>query len=164
MKQIGITLAVSLLFCSFIHAEAININGNNAGVTAVSAGESRTVITYEVGGFARMPVEIDGTCYYRLQLNDEPVTFERGAPELPYITRSIIIPNHSSVEASIKACEFVEYQMPIAPSKGLIDRSVHPSEVRYEFSDVYDIDGFYPEQVVQLGAPYILRDYRLQGA
>jgi hypothetical protein len=160
MKNSRIFVAVFFFLFSFVYAAEININRNSLDVTVVSSTGFKTVIEYEVGRFTRIPVEIDGELYYKLQLNDEAVTFERGSPELPHVTRSIIIPNHARMEVSIIWSDFVEYPMAVAPSKGLIDRSLIPWEVPYVFSGVYDTDGFYPENIVELGTPYILRDFR----
>jgi hypothetical protein len=160
VKHIGVLAVTLMLFCSFVYAETISINGKSLDVTVISSNETKTVIAYEIGRFTRIPVEIGGERYYRLHLNNEPVTFEQGSPELPFITRSILIPNHAAMEASIIESEFIEYQMAVAPSKGLIDRSIDPDEIPYKCSGVYDIDGFYPEHVVELGTPYILRDFR----
>jgi hypothetical protein len=160
MKQIGILAAACMICCSLLQAEEPQGSGTYLNVTVVSSTDTKTILRYEVGGFARLPVEIDGECYYRLQLEDEPIMFKQGSPELPFITRSILIPNHAAMEVSIIAADFIEYPISVAPSKGLIDCSLNPHEVPYEFSEVYDADAFYPENIVELGAPYILRDCR----
>ncbi len=160
MKNLGIFAVIFLFLFSFVYSEEIHINGNSMDIAVVSSTGSKTVIAYEIGGFTRIPIEIDGELYYGLQLDDEAVTFERGSPELPHIIRSIIIPNHAEVEASIIRSDFVEYPIAVVPSKGLIDRSLIRWKIPYEFSGVYDTDGFYPENIVELGTPYILRDFR----
>ena len=51
----------------------------------------------------------------------------------------------------------------VAPSKGNIIRNVNPGDIPYTFSNIYDENKFYPENLAILGEPYILRDVRGQG-
>ncbi|MBC8174861.1 MAG: hypothetical protein H8E82_04310, partial [Candidatus Marinimicrobia bacterium] len=158
-KIINILLSV-IFMASFSFGEEIVINNSEFTLDVITSNDQQTVIEYNFGRFERFPVDINGKLYYRLYLAGEAVTFEKGAPELPKITRSIIIPDDAKVRVSIVEKEYVEYQMPVASSKGLISRSVNPDDVPYTFSDVYQKNVFYPVTVGELGTPYILRDFR----
>ena len=50
----------------------------------------------------------------------------------------------------------------IAPSKGILPRTINPEEVPYIFGDIYELDTWYPGDLAELDSPYILRDYRAQ--
>ena len=159
MKKLSILL-IGLLFSAFVFSEEITINNQNFEVNVLSSDDSQTIIEYNFGMFERTSVNIDGEAFYHLFLEKESSTFEKGCPALPKITRSIIIPDHARMEAKIIDSKFAEYQMKVAPSKGMISRKLNPDDVPYEFSTTYNLDEFYPGNIEELGSPYILRDFR----
>jgi hypothetical protein len=129
-------------------------------VTLMESNEDITKISYQIGEFDKEKLQIDNNGYYRIVLGEEPNIMERGMPDLPFICRSIIIPDNAKMEVQVTESKFVEYQMPIAPSKGFISRDVNPDDVPHEFSEAYGLNEFYPREVAELGSPYILRDFR----
>lgn len=161
MKQLTLLLLIFSLF-TIMAAEEILIDYSPFNVELVSSDSERTVIEYSFGRFNRLPVEINGETYYHINLENEPTVLREGEPELPCINRSIIIPNDALNEIRIISTEFSDFEMSIAPSKGLIYRNQNPDDIPYTFSDVYQTDDFYPDILAELGEPYILRDFRGQ--
>jgi hypothetical protein len=129
-------------------------------VRLIESNDLITRINYQIGHFSTKKVQINGEEYYRLALTGESNIMEKGMPDLPTICRSIIIPHNAKVEVQVAESKFVEYPMPIAPSRGFISRDVNPDDLPYEFSEMYDLDDFYPDHIAGLGTPYILRDFR----
>ena len=73
---------------------------------------------------------------------------ERGAPNLPRMARSIIIPDLAHMELSIIETEFVDIDMSnIEPSKGNLTRDVVPATIPYVYGKSYEIDEFYPSEI-----------------
>ena len=64
------------------------------------------------------------------------------------------------MEINIVEKDYVEYQMKIVPSKGILYRDINPADIPYEFSATYQEDGFYPYNLADNNSPYILRDFR----
>ena len=63
---------------------------------------------------------------------------ELGAPDLPKITTSIIIPDNGNMSISIINVEYEEVQnIKIAPSKGNLTRDINPASIPYTFGKVY---------------------------
>ncbi|MGB2988152.1 MAG: C25 family cysteine peptidase, partial [Phycisphaerae bacterium] len=135
--------------------DAVSIN------IADDTGE-RIVLDYRLGDFTESLVRIDRKTYKKILLGQESVMKEVvGAPELPHVCRSIIIPNDAEMVAHVLKSDY--YEIPgvdVPPSKGVISRKVNPADVPYTFGKEYDTDAFYPSEVVALRKPYILRDYR----
>jgi hypothetical protein len=129
-------------------------------VALLESNDQFTRISYQVGDFSTEKVRINGSNYYRILLGHEPNNMERGMPDVPFICRSIIIPDDAGMEVRVVESEFVEHQIPVAPSRGFISREVNSGHVPYEFSEAYNSNRFYPENVARLGSPYILRDFR----
>ncbi len=159
MKKIFV-IFILMLMASFSFTETININENPFSVNVLSSSETETVIEYTIGSFEREPVEIDGEIFYDLTLAKESNSFEKGNPSLPFITRSIIIPDDAFMDVTVLESEFVEFTMPVRPSKGILSRKINPEEVPYQFSNTYNQNAFYPENAAVLGEPYIMRDFR----
>ena len=88
---------------------------------------------------------------------------ERGAPNLPRMSRSITIPDLAHMEISIIKTEFLDIDISdIEPSKGNLTRDIVPSTVSYVYGKFYEVDEFYPSEVAFLREPYILRSMRGQ--
>jgi len=161
MKKVLFTILITFLTAgSFLTAETVYVQDTNSLINLVSSNDQSVIIEYTVGSFEKNPVTIKGEPYYRIGLRGEGNIIEAGYPELPKITRSIIIPDNAKVEVHVNAGDYVEYRIPVAPSKGTFSRNADPSEIPYTFSDIYSGDSFYPESSGELGTPYIMRDFR----
>jgi len=159
MKKNLILIAGLMIFLTCFSEEII-INENNFNVNVISSTDQHTVIEYNFGNFKRIPVKIDGETYYRLSLEKESETYDKGNPELPKITRSIIIPDDAKMKINIIEKNYIDYQMKIVPSKGTLYRDINPADIPYEFSKSYQVDDFYPQNLAGSNTPYILRDFR----
>ncbi len=159
MKKLLILMVLLGLF-TFAFAEVVTVGAGRNEVTVLSSDEMQTVIRYSVGRFNQTPVRIEGETYYHLTIEREGLTYEKGAPQLPHIANSIIIPDYAKMEVRVVESEYVEYDMKVAPSKGHLYRDVNPADVPYTFSEVYQQDQFYPADIASLGKPYIMRDFR----
>ncbi|MBU0764801.1 MAG: gingipain R, partial [Bacteroidetes bacterium] len=86
-----------------------------------------------------------------------------GAPDLPKLTKSVIIPDDAEMTVEINRQEFIEIDgISIAPSKGNLLRTVDPSTVPFSYGNEYSTDAFFPAVTATLSDPYIFRDYRGQ--
>ncbi|MDD3875729.1 MAG: C25 family cysteine peptidase [Bacteroidales bacterium] len=91
--------------------------------------------------------------------NSSPI-MEKGAPDLPKFTTSLLIPDVSEMEIIVKSSNFVEYSgIEIAPSKGNLMRNISPENTPYEYGSAYEQNKYFPSEIANLDAPYILRDY-----
>ena len=135
--------------------------GEAVDVRVLQDAPERIIIKYEIDRFGEQAVKIDGVSYTQLSLGRESLMQVKGAPSLPNVYRSVIIPDDARM--AVRVLKSQHYDIPnilVAPSKGPIPRSQSPKDVPYEFGKVYDVDAFYPAEVVRLREPYILRDYR----
>jgi len=135
-------------------AGAVNIN-----VSQTAA--DRVTIHYALGASTMQTVVIDGQTYAQVALPGEARLMLAGAPELPLVARSIIIPDAGNPTIRILRAQYEDLPgVDVAPSKGALLRTQNPDDVPYTFGPAYGQDAFYPADVVALGEPYILRDYR----
>ena len=143
-----------------INAEVIEINGNRLSVNVISSNEASSELELELGSFNREAVIIDGETWWRVGLDGESRRNEAGSPEVARIVRNLAISDAGLMEVNVISSEYVEYEMNIAPSRGIMSRSIDPSTVPFEFGAQYNEDTFYPESIVRLQTPYIFRDVR----
>lgn len=159
MKKL-IGFMILLVMISSLFAEEIVINQNDFQVNLLASDDNSTVIEYVVGSFEREELTINNETLFKIALANEVNSFEKGAPALPMITRSIIIPDGTQMEINVVESEYIEFSMKVAPSKGILSRQINPEDVPYETSEVYDENAFYPQSQAQLGDAYIMRDFR----
>jgi len=140
---------------SVTRADSVTISVQTTGDT--------TTLHYVLGAFSTTPVKINDNTYVQIQLGKEACSLIAGAPDLPSISRSIIIPNAATMDIRVLASSYVDYQgVYVAPSKGNLPRTVNPADVPYEFGTVYTQDTWYPSRMAELQDSYYLRDFHGQ--
>lgn len=132
-------------------------------ITYVSKSKSTAQIEFKLHNYNVTDVKTEQGIAENYSLNGGSKIIKKGAPSLPRISKSIIIPNQKDVKLTVVDEKFIEIEdVLIAPSKGYITRETDPETVPYEFGDEYTQNSFYPKVKVALNDPYILRDYRGQ--
>lgn len=156
----SVCISILLFFAAAGYSEEMIIRPGPNAVMVSSATSDSTILECIVSRFEKIPVALDGKTFFHVCVDGEHQSFLKGHPALPQFTRSLIIPGNAAVEAVVMESEFVEYRIPVAPSKGLIPKHVNPEDIPYSFSDAYKRDAFHPAERVELGVPYILRDFQ----
>ncbi|MBD3403344.1 hypothetical protein GF420_10650, partial [candidate division GN15 bacterium] len=157
------TLFLVLFAASFVSAERIELGSGADDVEVIveQSNDSRTVVRFEVNGFDRTEKAINGSAWNLVDLVGEGELRTEGAPALPRVSRSIIIPDDARVAIRVLESDFVEFaNTPVAPSKGNLLRTVNPDDVPFTFGPEYNKIGYFPETLASVRDPYILRDYR----
>jgi len=132
-------------------------------INLVSSDIETSNIEFNLEGFFLNNVLINGEEYNTAKLLNGASLLNEGHPDLQKFSSSIIIPDDKNMSIEILSSEYIEYEnIEIAPSKGNIPRMIDPVSIPYEFSDLYNLNNFYPQEIVVLNEPYILRDYRGQ--
>ncbi len=165
-KKLVFLVAIVLVGVSVIPSmsgtDVVTEENENIRIT-VQNDEDVITINYQISEFTSEEVTIDGNSYLRLTLDDESNIMLKGKPELPNICRSIIIPDDLKMEVIATQSQYQEYEgIQIIPSKGHLPRTVNPDDVPYEFDGIYNENKWFPEKIVELREPYILRDFRGQ--
>jgi hypothetical protein len=159
-----LALVLPILPAGAASAAWISLGGNEGSPVDVRVLESspdRIVLDYTIPGFYADPIQIEGKTYYSITLPGEGRLLEKGLPELPRVSRSVIIPDQSRMEVRLVESQVTEFDgYPIAPSKGNLLRTVDPSTIPYPFDPAYQQAQWWPAETVRGGEPYVLRDYR----
>ncbi len=129
-------------------------------VDVVSDDGARIVLDFKLLEYRLDPVRIGERDFVEVVIPGEAVSLEKGSPALPHVSRSVIVPDDAEMALTVVSATFRDIPARVAPSKGNLPRTVDPASVPYSLGAVYGVDSFYPETVVSLGRPYVLRDWR----
>ncbi len=159
--QLCLIVVLTGLIPTLASAEWFDLGGAPVAVDVIEYDGQRTVYEVSVGGFDAEPVEIDGRTYFEITLEREGISLDAGFPSLPSLRRGLIIPDDRQMAVTIIASEYVDVpDLPVAPSKGNLLRSVDPATVPYVFDAFYQGSGVYPAATVAADDPHIVRDFR----
>lgn len=149
------------VIAGLVFGAAPAVAGPSSGVRVIEDTPARIVLEYRLGAYNQSVVRIEGRDHQRISLDDESLIKTPGAPELPRVCRSVIIPDDAAMSVTIRSSSYRDIpNVDVAPSKGFVFRDEDPVNLPYTFGDVYQTDSFYPGAVATLRQPYILRDWR----
>ncbi len=129
----------------------------------VSSNIDQSTIRFQLDGFYSHTVVTPRGEALVLSLDEATPILEAGAPDLPKMTASVMIPDMAAMQLEVVSAEYRDfYDILVAPSKGNLTRDIDPATVPYEYGPAYLADAFYPGSLAALRDPYIMRDFRGQ--
>jgi PKD repeat protein len=153
------TFAVNAQNWVAIHSD----QASAAEAMLVSTSPNGSVISVNINGFNLNPVITPRGSAFTIGVEGATPLLEKGMPDLPKLTASVIIPDQARMEVRVVASQYIDYPyMEVAPSKGNFTRDIDPASVAWEYGRAYSNDEFYPTAQASLREPYIIRDYRGQ--
>ena len=158
MKRSLLVVLLMLTLLIGLSAEVVRVGSSDNQVNLIESNANQTVLEMTVGYFNKEEVVIDGQIYNQISLDKEAVTYIKGAPEVPTVSRSVIIDNSSKPGLRVISSEYTDFELAVTPSKGVITRNIDPATVPYIFNDVYEQNNFFPSEVSTLGSAYIMRN------
>ena len=162
LKYYILMLLMSTIWAAEADYNLKNLNGT-ANLNLVSSDINTTSMSLSVNDYLLLDVDKINN-RYKVYIDKGTSIMEKGSPDLPKISSSIIIPDKSKMKINVSNSEYEEYlNVNIAPSKGNLTRDVNPESIPFTINDDYKENKFYPGDLVELGDPYILRDVRGQG-
>ena len=166
MKKFNVLV---ILICFCVHSFAqnwVSINASNpypAKVVLTNGDISNSSFNVDIRGYFTSAVNTPQGQKTIISLENSTPILEAGAPDIPKVATSLIVPDNQNMTVEVTYSNFVEYQnIDIAPSKGNFTRDIDPSTVPYTYGPAYSQNQFYPGTLAELKEPYILRDFRGQ--
>jgi len=134
-----------------------------AQITLDYSNVETSEISITLSGFLKSEVTTPEGNALVISLPKATPLLQEGAPDIPKLTASLIIPDMAAMDIEVTGSEYVEYHnISIAPSKGNLYRDTDPSAIPYTYGREYAVDAFFPGKLAGLRDPYIARDYRGQ--
>ena len=164
MKSISI-LTILIIMSSFANDNWVNFCSDTPGsptVEVLSSNSTSTVLRIIIPGMNTEEKTVEGTTYKELRFLDRATMLDIGDPELPAVREFIAIPATADVTVSIidnseiiglSDYNVYPFQTPLAEGEeaGPFDKN----ETRYV------TDSFYPEEMIEVGEPEIMKDLRI---
>ncbi len=153
-----------LIFAFYILINVIHLHAQKcSSFQLVSDKSYQTIIDIQVGDIREQKVITPNGNEVKILLDKGTQMLKKGAPDLPKLSFSIIIPNQNNSTISVIESDYTDIQqVSIAPSKGKIYRNEFPSAIPFTYGEEYSKNTFYPAEIAILNPPYILRDFRGQ--
>jgi PKD repeat protein len=164
-KSIGFVLLFLLSLTGF-GSQWTSISSStpvDARINLVSSNIDHPRVHFSLAGFNLQETLTTKGIAYTVAVKKGSQMEIEGAPDLPKLTTSLIIPDDAEMEVAVVSTSYKDfYDIDIAPSKGIISRAIDPSTIPYQYGDPYSKNDFYPGNLTGLRDPFILRDFRGQ--
>jgi len=133
---------------------------NKTKVALQKSSESSTIITIDIPNPNQVLVNTPRGESSIFFVNGAVNTLEKGAPILPKISRSIIIPDGSKALVKVLSSKYKDIEnVSVAPSKGNLTRDIDPAKVPFTYGAAYQKNEFFPNNIANLSDPYTLRQF-----
>ncbi|HRW22585.1 MAG TPA: C25 family cysteine peptidase, partial [Bacteroidales bacterium] len=130
-------------------------------ISVIKSSLDELIVHFEINTYNLEKVQTSEGLAFIVNAPNGGRIYEKGAPDLPLLSTSLIIDDNGMYSAEIVQGDYIELEdINIAPSKGSLLRSVNPNDVPYTYGEAYQKDEFYPETNGKLSKPFILRDFR----
>lgn len=127
----------------------------------LSSANSEAIVQFDIEGFYFQETPAIVSKSKIISVPKSPQIMEKGMPDLPKLTASVVIPNKNSIKCEIVFSNYIEIaDVNIAPSKGNLYRDVNPDDIPFTYNNVYQQNEWYPNKLVDISEPYIIRDTR----
>ncbi len=133
----------------------------NSTIEILDNSDDGMIIKLNVNSYKFNEVQTPNGTEIVVNSPDCPNIYKKGAPDLPFITTAIVIPDKGGYKYDVLSSDFITINdINIAPSKGTIYRNVDPNTVPYEYGNEYQLNEFFPYRNCNMDEPYIIRDIR----
>ena len=115
----------------------------------LSSDSDNIRLEFTMSGYYQTLVETPKGNAYIIDAGNGASILQEGVPDLDKITAPILISNEGHMNYQIISSEYVDIEdINVAPSKGNLTRDINPNTVPFAYSEVYDRDTFYPNEII----------------
>ena len=155
-------LITFILYCLSVTAVVAQVKSESR-VVVLAKSPTETTLRFTLTAVDRLAVTTPHGPAYVLSMDKGTPLLQAGAPDVPKLATSLLIPGTGNMAVEILEAEYQDFpDVEVAPSKGDLKRNVDPATVPYTYGSVYEHDAFFPGRLADLQQPFILRDARGQ--
>jgi len=150
MKKI-LLLFVGASVCSFGQNNFVAKNHNN-----------QTSLEFTTGSYRLNSQDNELAKGEYISAPEASFLLQKSAPEVMKFSASVEIANTGAPEVTLTGgLEYTDIpNISLLPSKGSLKRNVNPDEVPFTYGEAYTKNEFYPNKLVEVSKPFILRNKR----
>jgi len=140
-------------------AETFPPKTNSVNTQVLKDSEELTRLTVAVTEFSIQDVELETGNFDLISINQEQTISKEGWPDLPYLSKCVIIPPRSGVR--------IEINNVVSHTRNGINPVIAPRENEGVFEhsgeavNFRESNGFWPPSEVEIGEPVVIRGYRM---
>lgn len=165
----------ALLVVTLLIGTPVTTKGNSfderadMAVMLHNSGDVKAEFEFNLSGLDHQKVLVNSTTYDKFSIDGEAQAGKEGFPEFPLIVRNVLIPPQSGVALRIKDVKFRTISnvnpYPRQAESNTADASFN--QFSGSINDlvaaeaVSEVDGYWPDQIAELGTPSVMRGYRL---
>lgn len=167
-KITSLFIAISLICSLHLFGDnqwtLLNQKGKqNTEINLVSSSNDETVVSFNINSYQLKKVNTGNAYAVTVEIPDGARIQEKGAPDLPRLSKSIIVPDNKKMTIELVSWDYIDIaDIVVAPSKGILTRDVDPATIPFTYGSDYNSDSYFPFIQAQIEFPYIMRDYRGQ--
>jgi len=128
MKKLLLSFVFLLFFGSLFSTEWVQVTGQTneaSAIELVPSNSASSVLQFTLSGYYFKEVMTDRGVSMRILFDEGAPIMRAGAPDLPLMATSLVIPDRSQMEVVVLNAKFKEYQdVLITPSKGNLTRDI----------------------------------------
>jgi len=161
--KIYLSLIVTVFFVG-VFAETITIEENRDKdlFEVISSDLIESEIEFSLLEFDQQEITENGNTYLKISCFNEGKFLESGKPDLPRFSRLIAIPDQGGVDLEISGFQSrIISETLVYPQQELKSESQINRQLFYRDEEFYNSGSIYPNEIVELGSPAILRDLRV---
>ncbi len=132
----------------------------HSAFTSVAVIDSdELLVRFESSDLVYSEIFIEKQPFLQISLAGESQLCEKGKPDLPMIARSIFVPDGFQATLDLVDATYIDlHGVQVAPSKGVVSRTVSMKSVPFNFDKTYEENQWYPKQIVRFGESYQIRN------
>lgn len=144
-------------------AKWVSITGEPQDIALLGyseTGDMGQALYFKMPGFYLEQVMVGTIKCSRVTMPQQIMFQTEGLPEVPVMSRSILVPPGSKTTLKIVEHKTRQIKMdPVIPSLGHLTRDINPLTVEPRFDEFYKQNEVWPKTVVELGKAFTLREY-----
>ena len=134
-----------LLTVSFSNNNNLTSYEDALEINVIEQNENYVIINYQIHSYDIQDIEYENEIFQDITLDGEPDFIIKGAPKLPHINRSDIIPDNSSANIIVLESEYIDIEnINVIPSKGNPSRNIDIKLIPYIKGKEYTKNEFFP--------------------
>ncbi len=159
-KTVFVVIFLQVVGIFFSHAQKVTYTDSwsKQGFTVHQTKSSGLTLNFSVSDFSFNDQMVKGESMQSISLGDNFLPNEEGCPNLPTVSKFIIIPNGAKASVKVKNIRQVAFEGKDIIPAYRIPKDDDNTPLRYEKNtEVYSKNAFYPEKVVSVSEPMVMR-------
>jgi len=140
-----------------------DVGSEGARIDLLQSGSDELQFEVRLGGLELLKAQLEGRTWDRVEIPGGGLDGELGAPEIPYLTRLIVLPPESGARVEFSEIDVeVLGNINLMPAQGMDPEDFKAGVASASYrADLYAGNNRYPQERISLGEPAVMRGTRV---